>query len=133
VGLALASACSSTDGPEYKSNEFGVYVDSVRVPGAYVEGDSLFARFYAYLGPDGCHRFDRFEVDDRFDDILVSVWGRQETGEVKCATARSFLRGKRLTMAPRPSGDYRLIVRQPNGKRLIYPLEVAPPGAVERP
>ncbi|MBK9291223.1 MAG: hypothetical protein IPM52_06325 [Bacteroidetes bacterium] len=96
------------------TEEFLIRVDSIAHPDT-VEAAKLFdVRFYGVIGPDGCHRFLRFETELRGDELKVWTVGERSIGEqLMCPANIPELGGQVLQVMAPDTGMLHLAVINP--------------------
>ena len=125
--LLLNCGCDCLVGSEdgCEPTYFQVAVDSLTYePNSPAAGDTLFVRFWGYIGPNTCERFWRFETVRDSHRLEVEAWG-QNTCERVCGHLLQYLQYEWLEVSPLYSGPFVIVVRQPDGSELADTLLVS--------
>lgn len=102
--------------------DFKIKVDSVAVPDTVAVNDSLIVKFYGMVGTNGCSRFKYFEVFQNLNGINFTLWGTRPNYNTVCPAVIIYLNGKKYKTVLKHSGEYKIIVHQPDGS--LYPDSV---------
>jgi hypothetical protein len=118
---AAAAGCSLVTGPRTES--FVIRVDSLTgytaFPGALAGEQPV----WAHVGPNGCHRFVRFEVARAGARMDVTAIGERTTGAgIACTQAIVALYGEPLHVDPPIQRPLTIVVHQPDGTTLTREL-----------
>lgn len=98
-------------------NKFIIQVDSIQVTNTINFKDTLSIKFWAFIGPDLCFQFLKFEVSTQLQQIDFTLWGYHTRDDV-CALAISELRGDAYKYVPTDKGMLRIVVHQPDNSTL---------------
>ena len=125
--ILLSSSCDCLVGSddECEPTYFQVAVDSLTYePGSPAAGDTLYVRFWGYIGSSTCERFWRFTTVRDSRRLTVEAWG-QNTCERICGATMQYLQHEWLEVSPLYGGPFVIAVRQPDGSELADTLLVA--------
>jgi hypothetical protein len=103
--------------PTITNEQYKIKVDSIVLPYASVfSNDTLVIGFLGTIGTDSCYKFDHFEGTQGTHQIDLVLWGlNYRTSNDICHTGVISLSGKQYHDYPISSGDYTVIVHQPDG------------------
>lgn len=120
IGLALF-ICNCTNDPDEDNHEYIEYkvqVSGITFPDTISLADTLVIKFDGEVGPDGCHRFSRFESNINFDEINVTVWGSKPNFDTVCPAVMVYLNGKEFKSKLPQRGMYKIFIHQPDNSIL---------------
>ncbi len=118
--LALAAATCSSFGPAER--EYIIHLDSIAAPRTHPADSAMTVEFYGTVGPNGCHRLDRYELEKTPSRLDVTVWG-VETQNAICTQAIVPLNDS-LTV-PAPFTDpFTIVAHQPSGSERTVTVEI---------
>lgn len=100
--------------------EYVIKVDSVAVADTlHLPGDLVIA-FYGIVGPDGCHQFKRFHVDQDSAGATMTLIGSKKTGaDTACPEFLPLLDGITYEIAVSDTGNFRLNIVNPGLNQVI--------------
>jgi len=129
LSLSWVLVGSSCDCPvdsdeECEPSYFQVAVDSLTYePASPAAGDTLYVRFWGYIGSSTCERFWRFVTVRDSRRLTVEAWG-QDTCETICGASMQYLQHEWLGVSPLYAGPFVIVARQPDGSELADTLLV---------
>jgi hypothetical protein len=115
--LILFYACSTE--PENDYTNFKIMVDSLSHPDTISVTDTLKIKFYGFVGPDGCHKFSRFEEHKKTNELELTVWGSKPNFQTVCPTVLVYLDGEEYKTIFNQAGLYRIKINQPDNSILL--------------
>ena len=110
---------SCTTEPENDYSNFKIKVDKLTSPDTISVNDSLTIIFDGFVGSDGCHRFTHFEVNEKVNELEITVWGSRPNFDTVCPTVMVNLDGKEYKILLKQTGIFRIVIHQPNNSLLI--------------
>ncbi|HSW55119.1 MAG TPA: hypothetical protein VLH59_08520, partial [Ignavibacteriaceae bacterium] len=90
--LLFQYSCSTE--PENDYTYFKIMVDSLSYQDTISVSDTLKIKFYGFVGPDGCHKFSRFELHKKTNDLELTVWGSKPDYPTACPEILVYLDGE---------------------------------------
>ncbi len=114
--------CSTEPEQDYVS--FKIKVDKLILPDTISVNDTLVIKFYGTVGPDGCHKFKRFEVTEKQGEIHFTAWGTRPNFDTACPAVMVYLEGKEYKTKLTEPGSYKIFVHQPDNSVLIDSITV---------
>ena len=123
-------ACSEATQPEYFSQTFKIWVDSLTVTPSLAVGDTLEATFFGYVGPNDCHSFAGFSEKIFEHRLELTLWTRYfRSVNEGCVWGTVYLLGEPYRYSPSTPGPLELVIHQPGGSTLTRTIQVeASPG-----
>jgi hypothetical protein len=115
--LILFYACSTE--PENDYTYFKIMVDSLSHPDTISVTDTLKIKFYGFVGPDGYHKFSRFEEHKKTNELELTVWGSKPNFQTACPEVLVYLDGKEYKTVLNQIGNYQIKINQPDNSLLI--------------
>jgi hypothetical protein len=125
LGFIILNYCTTEpdqDDPRYAS--FKIKVDKISIPDTISSSDTLTLKFWGLVGTDGFHKFEEFETKLIGNDLHITLWGTKPNFETACPTVMVYLDGKEFKTTINQSGNYRIIIHQPDNSLLIESLVV---------
>lgn len=117
--LALPALTCTSFGPE---RAYIIHLDSIVAPGTHPADSAMTVSFYGTVGPDGCHRLDRYELEKTPSRLDVTVWGVEREGAV-CTQAIVPLADS--ISIPAPFTDpFTIVGHQPSGSERTATVEI---------
>jgi hypothetical protein len=113
--LSLALAGCSLFQP---SEHFLIRVDSIAVPSSVVSGDTLAARFFGWIGRDGCWGLARVDRHVTPTSLDVTFHGEHSVPIGAACTASLVALNYVDVVAPPFSTPFTITVHQPDGSLL---------------
>ena len=110
---------SCTTEPENDYINFKIKVDKLTLPDTVSVNDSLSIIFDGFVGSDGCHRFTHFEVNEKVNELEITVWGSRPNFDTVCSTVMVDLDGKEYKTLLQHKGIHRIVIHQPDNSLLI--------------
>ena len=114
------SSCNifGPDKPIFENDEFRIQVDSVDAVQSI--NDTLIIRFWGVIGRDSCQKFWHYQSYLEPHKLEITLWGHKEvtTGN-NCNSGNVNLSGLQYRLHPVETGDFEIIVNQPNGTPLV--------------
>ncbi len=110
---------SCTTEPENDYINFKIKVDKLTLPDTVSVNDSLSIIFDGFVGSDGCHRFTHFEVNEKVNELEITVWGSRPNFDTVCPTVMVDLDGKEYKTLLQHKGIHRIVIHQPDNSLLI--------------
>lgn len=110
---------SCTTKPENDYINFKIKVDKLTLPDTVSVNDSLSIIFDGFVGSDGCHRFTHFEVNEKVNELEITVWGSRPNFDTVCPTVMVDLDGKEYKTLLQHKGIHRIVIHQPDNSLLI--------------
>ena len=132
VVMPLAmQACSEATQPEYFSQTYKIWVDSLTVTPSLAVGDTLEASFFGYVGPNDCHSFAGFTDKVSENRLELTLWTRYfRSVDEACIWGPVYLLGETFRYSPPTAGPLELVIHQPGGSIITRTIQVqAPPGS----
>ncbi len=130
VSILLVTACyqnqtvrrtgTVAESNEIQVEEFPVHVTRIEAKDRIPAGEPLVVRVWAQLGPNGCYRFDRFEVRWNHEVAIVDVIGIHKTGPIMCTMAPTKMRGVELVVYPPDLSVFELVFNQSDDKEIRH-------------
>src|SRR5439155_18720411 len=114
AGLALAGC--GVFGPS--ADSFLIRVDSIGVPSTLAVSDTLTARFYGRIGPDGCSRLARVDKQVTSAGLDIAFNGEHRVPNGTECTALPVALNHEEVVAPPLGTPFVITVRQPDGSVL---------------
>ncbi len=118
--IALSAlALAACDGLFQRTDRYTIRVDSISAPASVASSDTLFVRFFGFVGPSGCWWLE--SVDRRVTTSSLDVTFRGAHRNVTCTQAVVYL-DRRDTVPPPLAGPFTITAHQPNGsvvKRVV--------------
>ena len=119
VLLASGAGCSMLTGAETDGQQLEYLVasvDSIDAPSQIAPSDTLRVRLVGTVGPDGCHSFERFDVERSSGRLTLMPIVKRTTGEgIACTQAIVPL--NRTYTAPPPFAEGTLTITAPQSDR----------------
>jgi len=115
--LLLQYSCSTE--PENDYTYFKIMVDSISHPNTISVSDTLMIKFYGFVGPDGCHKFSRFEEHKKTNELELTVWGSEPNFQTACLEVLVYLDGKEYKTVINQIGNYQIKINQPDNSILL--------------
>ena len=115
--LLLLYACSTE--PENDYTYFKITIDSLSHPDTIFVSDTLKIKFYGFVGPDGCHKFSRFEEQKTSNVLELTVWGSKPNFQTACPEVLVYLAGEEYKTVFNQAGLYHIKINQPDNSFLI--------------
>jgi hypothetical protein len=115
--LLIQYSCSTE--PENDYTYFKIMVDSVSQPGTISANDTLKIKFYGFVGPDGCHKFSRFEAQKKANELELTVWGSKPNFQTVCPEVLVYLNGEEYKTVFNQAGLYNIKINQPDNSILL--------------
>jgi hypothetical protein len=115
--LLLQYSCSTE--PENDYTYFKIMVDSISHPGTISVNDTLKIKFYGFVGPNGCHKFSRFEEHKNNNELDLMVWGSKLNFQTACPEVLVYLDGKEYKTVFNQAGLYHIKINQPDSSILL--------------
>jgi len=109
--LGYFTSCERDEDYDY----FRIQVDSVYIPEPVFANQPFEVEFYGYIGHNGCYSFSEFVSEKQSKTIQVEAWGKLNFGSKICADVMVGLRGEKLNILINEPGNYRLLIKQPDG------------------
>ena len=110
---------SCTTEPENDYINFKIKVDKLTHPDTVSVSDSLTILFDGFVGPNGCHRFTHFEVNQKVNELEITVWGSKPNFDTACLAVMVNLGGKEYKILLKQKGIHRIVIHQPDNSLLI--------------
>ena len=79
----------------------------------------MIIKFDGYVGPDGCHSFSHFQVNENVNEIDIVVWGKRPNDALVCPTVIVVLDGEEYKTLLKQKGVLKIIVHQLENSLLI--------------
>ncbi|MFO7653977.1 MAG: hypothetical protein R6X25_09165 [Candidatus Krumholzibacteriia bacterium] len=119
--FAGLNGCSDGTSPEAFSQHYVIEVDSLAAPATAAPGDTLAVRFWGWVGPNACHRFEGFEDELRDHGVDLTLWTHyQRRADQHCEPRNVWLEGEIYRVGPLPAGLFTVTVHQPDGSVLVH-------------
>jgi len=115
--LLLQYSCSTE--PENDYTYFKIMVDSISHSGIISVDDTLKIKFYGFVGPNGCHKFSRFEEQKNNNVLELTVWGSKPNFQTACPEVLVYLDGKEYKTVLSQIGIYHIKINQPDNSFLL--------------
>ena len=116
VFILFMDSCSTE--PENEYIDFKIKIDKISLPDTISVNDTLAIKFDGIVGTDGCHSFKKFEVINKSNEIHITVWGQKPNYETGCPDVMVYLNGKEYKIRLSKTGNYKIIVLQPDNSVL---------------
>jgi hypothetical protein len=113
----LQYSCSTE--PENDYTYFKIMVDSLSHRDTISVNDTLKIKFYGFVGPNGCHKFSRFEVHKKTNELEFAVWGSKPNYPTACPEILVYLDGKEYKTVFNQAGLYYIKINQPDSSILV--------------
>lgn len=114
----------STDPEESKYITYKIKVDKISHPDTLNINDTLSIKFWGIVGFDGCHDFKNFEANIQNNEINITVWGTKPNYDTACPAVIVYLEGKEYKTLLQQTGNYKIIINQPDNSTLESSLIV---------
>ena len=111
-GSALLIQYSCSTEPENDYTYFKIMVDSLSYPDTISVNDTLKIKFYGFVGPDGCHKFSRFEEQKISNVLELTVWGSKPNFQTACPEVLVYLNGEEYKTVLNQIGHYLIEINQ---------------------
>lgn len=120
LALALLGAAGCEPATYSHWQEYGIHVAEIEHPDTVALGQPFTVRFFGEIGPTTCHRFLQFVQEATPAQLEVALVGRLEIGgQTQCnETPRMLGPDATITVSNAASGEYRIIVYQPDNTTL---------------
>ena len=105
--------------PENGYTLFRIDVDKITHPDSVSVNDTLIIKFDGYIGPNGCHSFSHFQVNENVNEIDIVVWGKRPNDDLVCPTVIVALDGEEYKTLLKQKGVLKIIVHQIDHSLLI--------------
>ena len=115
--LLIQYSCSTE--PENDYTYFKIMVDSLSHPDTISVSDTLKIKFYGFVGPDGCHKFSRFEEHKKTNELELTVWGSKPNFQTACPEVLVYLDGEEYKTVLNQIGNYQIKINQPDNSILL--------------
>jgi hypothetical protein len=115
----LFSQYSCSTEPENDYTYFKIMVDSISHSGIISVDDTLKIKFYGFIGPDGCHKFSRFEEHKNNNVLELTVWGSKPDFQTACPEVLVYLDGEEYKTVLNQIGIYHIKINQPDNSILL--------------
>ncbi len=115
--VLLHYSCSTE--PENDYLDFKIKVDKLTHPDTVSVNDSLAILFDGFVGSDGCHRFTHFEVNEKVNELQITVWGSKPNFDTVCPAVIVNLDGKEFKTLFKQIGIHKIVIHQPDNRLLI--------------
>jgi hypothetical protein len=115
--LLLQYSCSTE--PENDYTHFKIMVDSLSHAATISVNDTLKIKFYGFVGPDGCHKFSRFEENKKPNELELTVWGSKPNFQTVCPEILVYLDGEEYKTVFNQIGNYQIKINQPDSSILL--------------
>ncbi len=113
VAVALAALMAAgCDGVFQSTDRYTIRVDSISAPASVASSETLFVRFFGFVGPSGCWWLE--SVDRRVTTSSLDVTFRGAHRNVTCTQAVVYL-DRRDTVPPPLAGPFTITAHQPDG------------------
>lgn len=123
-GSVLLTQYSCSTEPENDYTYFKIMVDSISHPGTISVNDTLKIKFYGFVGPNGCHKFSRFEEHKNNNVLELTVWGSKPNFQAACPEVLVYLDGKEYKTVFNQAGLYHIKIIQPDNSVLLGSVNV---------
>lgn len=123
--LIILNSCTTE--PDEENSKYTLYkikVNEISLADTISVGDSLSVKFWGLVGTDGCHKFEEFETKLIGNDLHITLWGTKPNFETACPAVMVYLDGKEFKTTFNQSGNYKIIIHQPDNSLLIESLVV---------
>lgn len=125
LGLIIFNYCSTEpDQDDSRYTSFKIKVDKVLIPDTISSSDTLTVKFWGLVGTNGCHEFKEFETRLIGSDLHITLWGARPNFETGCPDVMVYLDGSEYKTTFQQSGNYRIIIHQPDNSLLIESLVI---------
>lgn len=113
IALAFVAACSEKSSHE-DDVEYVIMVDSIACADTVKAGEKFEVAFFGFIGPDGCHHFERFHVEEDSLSATMTLIGSKAIGQnIVCTQAVQLLDGMTYEIATPDSGAFVLSIINP--------------------
>ena len=115
--LLFQYSCSTE--PENDYTYFKIMVDSISHPNTISVSDTLKIKFYGFVGPDGCHKFSRFEEQKISNVLELTVWGSKPNFQTACPEVLVYLNSEEYKTVLNQIGNYLIKINQSDNTFLL--------------
>ena len=107
---------------------FRIKVDSIGLTtNSVFAEDTLKISFLGTVGSDSCYKFDHFQGAKDTHQIDLVLWGRNSrTSNDVCPSGQILLNGTIFYDYPISSGEYTVVVHQPDGSIIQRSINILP-------
>lgn len=114
-----AGACGIV---EPNAREYGVPIDSITGPLVATRGGTVQQKLYGPVGANGCADVSEVKVVPQGATTTIEVRARRKGGN--CTQMPVYLNGYALQLTVPDAATFTVVVKQPDGRRLIRTLAV---------
>ncbi len=106
------------------ANDYLIRVDSIHAPDSVISEKSFDVFFFGIVGLNTCQHFKTFNIGYYNNDVNIEAWGTDLSNGGTCGDAIVYLNGQKLTLNLYPSGNYKILISEPNGAKLVKQIIV---------